>query len=195
MVTAMIRPHIVVVAVLALAGCSTNSTKSPTELPPPFTADVAGGPLISGNGYTFVLPRGGAQSKQRSEEVDTMAVDHRTRDDFAGNVSVALHPGDPYTPEEAEESARNNLPDSGVRDISVQDRVQIAGVASAHIIGEASVGSQDYTVEQFYPTRGDQMFIVTFSFGTNVTAKQRTEVIEASLVSWDWMPLRPSATP
>ena len=192
----MIRTLVSVVALLALAGCTdAPSTDETTPTPDQAEAETpqagttaAEGPQISGTGYSYHVPRGWGPmpSEIPGFDPDSVAFDLEDDDGFADNVNVVLAPGGTMTPDEAESAAQNELTSFGAENVTVNDRRTVAGEEAAHTTADFSMNDNEYTVEQFYPTSGDQTFVVTFSFSTSVTPPERAEVTEAVLATWTW---------
>lgn len=147
-----------------------------------------GGTTITGTGYTYVVPRGWGPPPQKLPgfDPDSLAVDLQDTDDFADNVNVLLSPASPMTPGEAERAAEQELTAVGASDISIQDRVTVAGGESAHTSAVMSMNDVEYRIEQFFPTDNAQTFVLTFSFSSSVTPPERNEVTDAVLASWSW---------
>lgn len=176
----------VLAVVLVCAGCSEEpSTGGTSRASPP----ASSGPTISGTGYSYEAPEDWGPSPQDIPgfDPDSYAVDLQDSDDgFTDNVNVILSPDGEITAEQAEATAEDELTAGGFTDVSVHDRVTVAGSESAHVTASASMNDTDYAIEQFYPTADGQTFVVTFSFSTSVAESDRTEVTDAVLSSWAW---------
>ena len=191
----MFRTAVAVASVLAVAGCSeAPSTESgpsaseTTETTSPARPSSAKGPEISGTGYIYNVPRGWGRPPQNIPgfNPDSLAVDLRDSDGFTDNVTVILSPAREMTPAQLEDAAEKELGAVGAKDISLNDRVTVAGSESVHVTAGMSMNDNDYTIEQFYPTDNGQTFVVTFSFSSRVTARERATVTDAALASWVW---------
>jgi hypothetical protein len=191
----MIRALLAVAAVLAGAGCagspsteSTSSASGSTKATSREPTSAAKGERISGTGYIYRVPKGWGRPPQDPPgfDLDSLAVNLRDNDGFTDNVNVLLSPVGVMTPERAEDAAENELTAAGAKDISVNDRITVAGSETAHLTAVGSINDRGYRIEQFYPTDNDQTFIVTFSFSTSVTVGDRAKVTDPLLASWAW---------
>lgn len=144
--------------------------------------------MIGGSGYAYEVPKGWGQPLQDVPgfDFDSWAVDFRDNDGFSDNINVILSPLGEVAVEQVEEAVEGELSASGAEDISVNDRVTVAGKESAHVTATMSINGKGYTIDQFYTTDNDQTFIVTFSFSTSVGADDRAKVTDAVLASWTW---------
>lgn len=188
---------VAVAAVLALASCSaaesSDSDAGESETVEGGAVEAAStpaadGPTITGTGYTFKVPKRWGPSSQDIPgfDPDSYALDLRDRDGFADNVNVIAAPGGPMSLDQAEVAAKNELESVGAEDVTVHDRVSVAGRESAHVTAGMSLENNNYTIEQFYPVGDDETLVVTFSFSDNVEASERAEVTDAVLSTWTW---------
>jgi hypothetical protein len=201
---------------LSVAGCSSSSdetesstspssesttaesTPSETEAPAEteeaeetsgaadITAAPATGISITGDGYIYSVPEGWElQDPAIAPGTDTIVADMTATGDFANNVNVILNPG-AITMDQVEESAPSQLEASGGSEVSVRDRVNIAGSESAHISAKATADGVSYVVHQYYPTNDDQTYVVTFSYDDTVAEADAISIAESILASWTW---------
>lgn len=205
---------VLVAAVLVCAGCSDSESKEPTSsarestepsatpdpteatssAPEPTDATSqsapsgAKGTTITGSGYSYQVPEGWGVPPQSipGMDPDSLAADLQDDDEFVDNVNVLLSPAGLSSPEQAEESAKNELTAVGAKEISVLDRVTVAGTEAAHVTALLSLNDREYRIEQFYVNSTDQSYVVTFSFSTSLTAGDRARVTGPVLASWTW---------
>lgn len=193
---------VLLVASLALTGCSSPKAEPSTptggqsaEPSTPSAPDSSGldaapatGETITGDGYTYVVPEGWAVPDQEVPgfSPDTLAANGQDTDGFADNVNVLKSPAGLVTPDLVESAGVTELEGAGATDITVNDRVTIAGSESAHLSASMSSEGAIYGVEQYYVSTDDQTYIVTFSFSDTVAPDERQDVAESVLVTWTW---------
>jgi hypothetical protein len=68
----------------------------------------------------------------------------------------------------------------------VLDRLTVAGGETAHISAEMVSGDVTYKVHQYYLTEDDQTYVVTFSYGEDVSDEEAVDTAESILASWTW---------
>ena len=151
-------------------------------------AKAADGEEISGTGYTYRVPEGWGVPKQPTPgfDPDSFAADLTDDDGFADNINVVLSPAGEITPEQIEDAGAQELETAGASDVSVEDRVTVAGGESAHLRGDMSVGTRGYAIDQFYVSTTGKTFVVTFSFSPDIATEDRDAVTESTLASWTW---------
>jgi hypothetical protein len=177
---------------LALVGCSLPA--GPSEPDPGTTKssepDVAPatGETIVGDGYTFVAPAGWAAPKdfEKPAGIDVLVANLADVDGFADNVNVLLSPSGEVTPEQIESQGAAELEGAGATNVTVRDRVMVAGAESARISAVFTSGSTQYQIEQVYATRAGQTYVVTFSFSTTVSEADRSALTRSVLATWSW---------
>ena len=76
-----------------------------------------------------------------------------------------------------------DLVDMGDDILRVMDAL---GEESAHLSASVDQQGVQYNIDQFYPSEGDQTYVVTFSFSPDVTAADRAAVYESVLATWTW---------
>lgn len=164
-----------------------DAAQEPTSQNVEEETTAADGELITGSAYTYNVPQGwGEPEAMPGFDPDSMARNLEDEDGFADNINVIAAPGGEITPEQVEEAGAQQLESSGAKDVEVSDRVEIAGVESARLTGGMSMNNVDYTVEQVYATNAGQTYVVTFSFGADVSDDERDAVVDSVLASWTW---------
>lgn len=180
---------LVLVALLALAGCSSSPAveAEPTDAADPGTS-AATGDTISGTGYSFQVPEGWGEPEQEIEgfDPDAFAADLDDADGFSDNVNVILSPAGEVTPEQVETLGVEELEGVGATDVEIGDRITVAGSESAHLSAALASEGTEYVVDQFYVTADGQTYVVTFSFSPTVSDADRDEIAESVLASWTW---------
>ncbi len=180
----------VLVIALSCGGCSglssteTDSSASKSrELGP-----AANGPKIRGTGYVYNVPKGWGLPPQDVPEVeaDSHVFNLRDTDGFADNVNVVLSPSPEASVGELEGALPGELAAMGFEDVTVAERVTVAGEETAHVSGRTLSNGKGYQVEQFYLHHDDDAVVVTFSFSRSVKMRARTKVTDAVLASWHW---------
>ncbi len=199
---------LIVSAALLLAGCGgqsgdtepaasgdAGSSASPSASAPAETpaAEPAAGETITGTGYSFSVPEGWAipdQALPGTEAVDVFVANltDASADGFADNVNVVLSPApQAITADQVETLGVDELEGAaGATNVTVEERTTVAGEESAHLSASVDQQGVQYNIDQFYPSQGDQTYVVTFSFSTDVTADDRAAVYESVLATWTW---------
>lgn len=207
------RTSLAVVALLVLTGCSGTDDDTAAEEPTPASSSAAPteeespsadetdesdenegdeadgeGDEITGTAYSYRVPEGWGIPEQEIPGFapDSLAANLDDGDGFADNVTVVLSPAGEITPDQIENAGKDELEGAGAKEITVNDRVTIAGGESAHLTAVMSANDTSYTVDQFYPTQDGQTYVMTFSFSEELSADERAEVTEATLASWTW---------
>ncbi|KAA9089007.1 LpqN/LpqT family lipoprotein [Microbacterium radiodurans] len=173
----------------AAAPSASAESSSPAASAP--AAEPAAGETITGTGYAYVVPEGWAvpDAANVPPQADTFAADLTDLEDgFADNVNVVLSPASgEITPDQVETLGVEELEGTeGASDITVKDRVSVAGDESAHISATFEQQGTTYNVDQFYAVNDDQTYIITFSFSPEVSDADRAAVYESVLVTWSW---------
>jgi hypothetical protein len=175
------RAAVLLAASLVLAGC----TAAPQS--PAITAEAAAGDVISGTGYSFAVPEDwGVPDPIAGFDPDALAADLDDTDGFADNVNVILSPAGEVTPEQVESAGVDELEGAGAKDVTVRDRVTIAGGESAHLSATLESQGVEYAIEQFYTTGDGQTYVVTFSFSPTVSQADRDALTDSVLTTWTW---------
>lgn len=191
----VIRTALAVTALLACAGCSDSAWSGRDASSPSTSAtSAASSPTpaavgeIEGTGYSYDVPEGWGDPEQKVPgfDPDSVAADLGDRDGFTDNVNVILSPAGELSADQVEATVESELSGAGFSDITVQDRVDVAGSETAHVTASGSVNDVAYTVEQFYPTADGQTYVVSLSFSTSVSAEDRAAVADTILGSWAW---------
>lgn len=179
---------VIVVAALALAGCSI-----PAFLEPPaseataIAAAPATGATVKGSGYSFAVPKGWSADEVSPEGVDAVAGNLTDADGFADNVNVVVSGSPTITPGRVESTIAAALEASGASDVKIRNRVMIAGSEAAHLSAMLSSQGVDYQIEQFYLSSDEQtMCVVTFAFSPTVSESDRHALSESVLATWAW---------
>lgn len=107
---------------------STPSTAATT------TATPAAGETIAGDGYSYAVPAGwGKHDSAAAAGTDTIGIDLAPTGDFASNVNVVLSPAGAVTADQVESVVGKELESSGAKDVTILDRVTVAGSESPHV--------------------------------------------------------------
>ncbi|KAA1395453.1 hypothetical protein [Aeromicrobium ginsengisoli] len=193
-------PRSVVVLVmigLTLAGCGGGSSDGKAS--PKATAaskatapsvKPADGKRMSGTGYSVAVPKGWGNPSQQipgTEQTDLFAADLGDHDGFSSNFNVVRKAG-VGTPDldVLEEQLPDQLPKTQFTSVDVRDRSTIDGEQAMHISFDQTVDANKSVGEQYYVFHDDQIFVVTFSYGTNTSTAERVDTAESILASWKW---------
>lgn len=190
-----------VAASLLLAGCSTaipestpSSESQGSESQPSEEAssgldvEPATGETITGSAYTYVAPEGWGVPTESVPGFtpDTLVASLQDTDGFADNLNTLKSPAGVVTPDVVESAGVDELKGVGATEVTVNDRVTVAGSESAHLSALLTNSGTTYAVEQYYVSDDDQTFVVTFSFSDTVPADERVRLAESVLVTWTW---------
>ncbi len=182
---------IAIAASLTLAGCSGpsspgNATVQTSAAQAP-AAEPASGATVSGTGYSYVVPEGWNEpGDEVSSGADSLAADLTDADGFADNVNVVLSPAGEVTADQVESQGVDELQGAGATDVTVRDRLTVAGSESAHLSAGFSSNGVDYQIEQYYLTHDGQTYVVTFSFSKTVSQTDRDDLAASVLQTWSW---------
>lgn len=170
---------------LLLAGCSFPPL---TGAPSTTNAPHSTGPKIAGNGYNFLAPRGWTQPTDTNKPagVDTFVANLADADGFTDNINVLLSPAGEVSPDVVESQGVQELRDAGATDVTVRNRVKVAGSETAHLSAGYTSGAVSDRLEQFYISRDGQTYVVTFSFSPTVSKADRDALTSAVLATWSW---------
>lgn len=180
---------------LGLAGCSagdsdTGSDSSSSESSnsaPELDATPAAGATVSSDGYSYSIPESWAeQDASVAAGADTIALDSNVIGDFANNVNVVLSPNGAFTPDQIEDTVKDELESGGGENVEVHERVTVAGSETAHVTASTTASGVNYYIHQYYLTNDDQTYVVTFSFGEEFPDDEAVDVSESILASWTW---------
>ncbi|KAA1422677.1 hypothetical protein FE697_010870 [Mumia zhuanghuii] len=183
---------------LALTGCGsagdavdspgseatgTPASASTTSVP------AADGETVEGDGYSYRIPEGWGEPDEEVAgfDPDTLISQDDVSDGFGDNLNVLKLPAPPDADADAvEEQALQELRAVGATEVEVGERAVIDGAEAAHVSGVMSLGSQKYTIEQYYPVRDDSLYVATFSFSPTVDQAARDDLARSVLASWQW---------
>jgi hypothetical protein len=174
-----------------LTGCdviaSPDSSSGSSEEAPELSAEPAAGEVVTSDGYSYSVPEGWVkQDAAIAPGADTVALDESSTGTFANNVNVVLSPSGSFTPDDVEAAAGDELEAGGATNVEVLDRLTVAGGETAHISAEMVSGDVTYKVHQYYLTEDDQTYVVTFSYGDDVSDEEAVDTAESILASWTW---------
>jgi hypothetical protein len=199
--TAMQRTPALTVSALALTlafgltGCglssatdSSGSSDSSQEAPA-LTATPAAGEIVTGDGYSFSLPEGWApQDASLAPGADSIALDEVAGEagSFPNNVNVVLSPTGPFTPDDVEETAKDELETTDAIDITLLDRVTVADTETVHFSAGLPSGGATYNLHQYYLSSEESGYVVTFTFDETFEDADAVDIAESILASWTW---------
>lgn len=185
-----------IVSTLALAGCGGSDDDKPaadaktSSTAEPSDAEAATGSTIEGTGYSFSVPDGWDVPDQKipgTEQTDTFAANLTDSDGFADNVNVIrLDPAPLKELDPLEKALANELTTAGSKDVTVQDREQIAGDEAIHISSKQNQQGKTYLTEQYNAIHDGVSYVVTFSFSDTVSPADRDTIAGSVLTTWTW---------
>ena len=187
-------------AAVVLAGCggddkndgdAKSADPSPTQSDAALATDwgkPATGPAITGDGYTYSVPKDWADITKRARSlqasVDSAASEKAATDGFADNINTGYQTSDADL-DELEAALPAQL--SGLVDnLETWPRVTVDGVESLRHRGPAVSAGTKYFLEQFAVPRDGRIAIITFSFSRDLPEKQRDAVVSSVMASWKW---------
>ena len=184
----MYKLETLAIAVLSSCVVVTGCSKVPLrdgEAVPGGADRTEPGIKIEGSGYTYLVPEGWRRPKQLPN-VDSGAFDGQDTDQFPDNVNVAVSRGEPITPAALEAGAVEQYRAAGATDVSVEDRVLVAGREAMHIRATATRDGNNAVSEQFYVPGEAALYIVSFSFSPSVPSEERDRIARFTLSTWTW---------
>jgi hypothetical protein len=188
-----------VLATLVLSGCGADAGDGdetdgdPTATPSaPLAATDWGrpatGPVITGTGYTYRVPKTWGDVTARAKKVqassDSAASEKAATDGFADNISVGYQSTDATLAElEAVLPAKLR---SLVKKLDTLPHVTIDGVEALHHRGLAQSAGTTYFLEQFAVLRDGRVAIINFSLGQSLPVAEREAMVASVMASWTW---------
>lgn len=162
-----------------------TETSEPAAEAAEITVAPATGETFEGTGYTFTAPEGWADitAELAGSGVDFAAGDANDADGFADNLNVVISPAGAVSADEIEPAAKGEL-ETQATDVTVRDRVMVAGSEAAHLSAVLASEGTDYQIEQYYVASSDQTFVVTFSFSPTVSEADRNDLALSVLATW-----------
>lgn len=183
------------VLLLPVSACGKSDGAASTGVSQPAGSADPHGLQTSGNGYSFVAPRGWidvTKTVQRSQsQVDTAVSEPHTGNAFTTNVNVIVNNtslSDPPTETELTDLEKQLV--AGIKsmssDIQVLPRVSIDGSTAVVSGGHLSVnGVKDY-LQQYAVPHGGKVYVVSCSFSPDWSSSRRQTVLDEVLASWKW---------
>lgn len=148
-------------------------------------ADSDPGETVRGTGYSFTVPAGWAVPAEdpTGGQVDVFVSESAAVD--SRYITVVVSPG-VITPGDVEADGVASLEAVGATDVSLEDRVDIAGSESAHLVATLVQDGAETVIDQYYATRDEQTFVITVASPVDTAAEDRGRLAEIVLSSWAW---------
>ncbi|MFS0713025.1 hypothetical protein ABC195_04020 [Microbacterium sp. 2P01SA-2] len=148
-------------------------------------ADADPGETVRGTGYSFTVPAGWAVPAEdpTGGQVDVFVSESAAAD--SRYITVVVSPG-VITPGDVEADGVASLEAVGATDVSLEDRVDIAGSESAHLVATLVQDGAETVIDQYYATRDEQTFVITVASPVDTAAEDRGRLAEIVLSSWAW---------
>ncbi|MDQ1218174.1 hypothetical protein [Microbacterium arborescens] len=149
------------------------------------SADAGPGETVRGSGYSFTVPAGWSIPEQdpTGGQVDVFVSESADAD--SRYISVVVSPG-VITAADVEADGAASLEAVGATDVSLEDRVDIAGSESAHLVATLAQDGAETVIDQYYATRDEQTFVITFASPADTSDDDRRRLAETVLSSWAW---------
>jgi hypothetical protein len=190
---ALIVSALALTLAFGLSGCgstasddsSSESAQEATEL----TATPAAGEAVTGTGYSFSVPEGWAmQNVSVASGADSIALDEIAGESgsFPNNVNVVLNSTGPFTADDVEDTAREELETTDATDIELLDRVIVADTETVHVSAGLPSGGATYNLHQYYFSSDESGFEVTFTFDETMDDTEAVAIAESILASGTW---------
>lgn len=192
-------PLLALAAVLVLGGCGKEAPvhqatpSAPSSSPTPRAAPATG-PLLSGTGYAFHLPRGWEQRtreyKRAEKEIEVAGADAPDASGIADAVKVRVTDSAVAEPDDTQlqeisttitRELRTRIPK-----LVVNHPTEIADQPALDHEGALAQQGTPYYIHQFIAFKGGKAYAITFQFSRATTGKQRSEIIGPVLASWTW---------
>lgn len=151
------------------------------------TVAPATGTQLSGTGYSFNLPAGWTQRTDGVKApIELMALNESDSDGFSDNLNVIKSPAGKLSAEQVETAGKKELEQVKATDITIGDRVNVAGNEAAHLSAKFTQQGVTYATEQYGVSNASQTYIVTFSFSESLPQADREKLAESVLATWNW---------
>ncbi|WJM15397.1 hypothetical protein [Microbacterium arborescens] len=192
MAVALVSATLLLAACDAQPGADRPDGSSPVSSAPATPAPTATssvedepGETVRGSGYSFTVPRGWAVPDQdpTGGQVDVFVSE--SADAEGRYITVVVSPG-VITPGDVEADGAASLEAVGATDVSLEDRVDIAGSESAHLVATLEQGGAPTLIDQYYATRDEQTFVITIASPADTAEEDRRRLAEIVLSSWAW---------
>lgn len=146
---------------------------------------IAGTETVTGTGYSFTVPAGWTVPEQdpTGGQVDLFVTE--SSDAQSRYISVVVSPG-VITPEDVEADGAASLEAVGATDVALEDRVDIAGSESAHLVATIAQDGEETLIDQYYATRDERTFVITFASPAETAETDRRMLADTVLSSWTW---------
>lgn len=173
-------------------GSDQDSSKesSKTTDAPSFDAKPATGDTVKGTNYSYVIPESWAvpKSPPAGFDPDSLAVDRKPTGSFANNINVLRQSPAPsgVTIDKLNDELGDELTKQGAKDVVTQKPVTIDGEPATHVSLSQSLNGAKNLTEQYYALRDGAMYVITFSYGTDVSQADRDEIAGSVLTTWSW---------
>ncbi|MDD7945578.1 hypothetical protein PUW79_13125 [Microbacterium sp. NE2HP2] len=161
---------------------SASATPTPIATSP---SDAAPGETVRGTGYSFAVPAGWAVPAEdpTGGQVDVFVSESADAD--GRYISVVVSPG-VITPADVEADGAASLEAVGATGVSLEDRVDIAGSESAHLVATLAQDGAETLIDQYYATQDEQTFVITIASPADTTDDDRRRLADTVLSSWAW---------
>lgn len=182
--------------VLTLTACGTEDSTSEPPTPTasadatPTESDGTEGVLLSGDGYSVLVPATWQEStaavQERFSAVDAAAGDSSVSGDFADNVNVIIdRETGKRRPRKTEKVMARDLRKVGTR-VQVQEEGELDGQRAFHATARLQLGRTTVRTTQYLARHDGAWYLVTFSYGPDTDAETEAEEIQQMLDTWSW---------
>ncbi|SDQ45531.1 hypothetical protein [Microbacterium sp. cf332] len=197
---------VVVSAALLLAACDagpgggdptgTAGTGTPRATPAATPTGAGGSPstpsapsaeseTVIGTGYSFAVPAGWSVPAQDPTDGQVDVFVTESADAAARYISVVVSPG-VITADDVEADGISSLEAVGATEVTLEDRVDIGGSESAHLVASLVTEEGEVIIDQYYASRDDQTYVITFASPADTADAERLDTADTVLSSWTW---------
>jgi hypothetical protein len=158
---------------------------SPSSMATTLSAKPADGATISTDAFTYTVPKDWEESPNST--AITLAIDSKDPDGFADNINVIKdNTVTTLKGDKLEDAIEKVLKSANATDITVKDRIQVAGAEAVHVGAVFDLNGTKYRTEQYALSYDDTGYVVTVSFSPDVPSAERDKVSESILTTWKW---------
>lgn len=174
-------------ASLLLVGCGTSTAPLSLDGVAPAT-----GPTVTGTGYSFNAPETWSVPDQGGMGAyESFATSPMTDEGFMSNVNVGLSPLGSASIDALEKAAvaelkNTKVPDFTISNVTVKERVMVAGSEAAHVSSDVTMREVAIATEQYFLKNDGRAFVVTFTYLASIPKAERDAISESILATWTW---------
>lgn len=173
---------------LALTACSSEA-EAPAPTPTPSataSASPTPGTLVGKDAFALTLPKGWTELSDAGGAV-LLGLSDQSVGGYPMNVNIVSDPTlAPVASEQLEATRSAILTESGATKVTGLGEYEIDGEQGARITYTQIVQGISVASDEISVARGDNGFIITFSFAPSVAIAERNAVVLAMMNTWTW---------